>query len=60
MLLQQVVFHGFDVVEVIVAIGQFGRVNTVHEVVVGGDGVRAQAAGKQLHAESLAERGLTR
>ena len=34
---EQTVFHGLDVVEVVVAVGQPGGVGTVHEIVIGGE-----------------------
>lgn len=49
--------YGLHVVEVVVAIGQKGRVGAVDEVIVGGERDRPQAAGQQLHAESFAEGG---
>ena len=57
---QQLVVDGLDIVEVVVAIGQFGRVDAVDEVVVGRERHGAQSAGQQLDGESLAEGGLTR
>ena len=54
------ILHGFDVVEVVVAIRQLGRIHTVHEIIVGGNGIRPQATSQQLDAESLAESRLSR
>ena len=60
MVLQQRVLHRLDVVEVVVAIGQLGRVHPVDEVVVGRERQRPESARQQLYAESLAEGGLAR
>ncbi len=49
---------GVEIVEIVVAIGQLRGVETVHEIVVGGEGNRVQAAGLELDAEPLAECGL--
>ena len=58
MLLHETIVDGLDIVEVIVAVGQLGGVDTVDEIVVGGEGHGPQAAGEELDAESLAEGGL--
>ena len=59
MVLQQRILHRLDVVEVIVAIGQFRRIHAVHEIIVGRERHRTQSAGQQLYAQTLAERGLS-
>ena len=57
--LQQGIVHRLDVVEVVVAIGQLGRIHAIDEIVVGRERHRTQATGQQLDGESLAERGLS-
>ena len=58
MVFEQRIFHRLNIVEVIVAVGQLGGVQTVHEVVVRRERHRSQSAGEQLHGEAFAEGGL--
>ncbi len=57
-LLKGDMIDGVEIVEIVVAVGQLRGVETVHEIVVGGEGNRVQAAGLELDAEPLAECGL--
>ena len=60
MVFEQVILHGLDIVEIVVAIRQFRCIQAVHEIVIGRERQRAQSAGKQLHAESFTECCLAR
>ena len=56
--LQGIVVHGVEIVEVVAAVREERSVHAVHEIVVGGEGHRAQSAGHQLDAEPLGDSGL--
>ena len=56
--LHQSVVYGFEVVEVVRAVGEFGRVQAVDEIIVRRHGHGLDAAGLQLQGKTLAEGGL--
>ena len=56
---QEVVVYCLNVVEVVIAVRQFGGVDTIHEVVVCRERQGAQSTRQQLYAQTLAERRLT-
>ena len=60
MVFQQMVVHGFHVVEVVVPVGQLGSVHPIDEIVVGRERDRPQPTGQQLHGKAFAERRLPR
>ena len=46
---QEFVIDGLDVIEVILSVRQFRRIQTVHEVVVGRERERTESTGEELH-----------
>ena len=51
--------HGLEIVEVVAAVGQFRRLDAVHEIVVGRERNRMQTAGLELDAQASRDRGLS-
>ena len=51
--------HRFEIIEIVGAVGEFGRFYAVHEIVVRAHGHGVQAAGLQLDGKTLAEGGFT-
>ena len=52
------VVHGLEVIEVVAAVGQLGRLDAVHEIVIGRERDRAESAGLELNAQAPRDRGL--
>ena len=57
-LLQGAVVHGLEIVEVVASVGEFRGLDAVDEIVVGRERNRLEAAGLELHAQAVRDRGL--